>query len=296
MTSPFTYCKAKLQSLILGLQLRKERIQFHIHVGDSLELCVKDETLKNKMHIIHCSDDLVDVAGLANVLPIAASWLCNEKPESVIVTEVTNSWLKVVKPRFTEYVDWHQLCCPLSMIPTIYSLRLSDHLHLGSTVCIHQHDDVSNCNAITLKWHRIPVPYSTNVRLEVSPALKKVIGRLVETCFIQSHVWNCAPKADLAVNHALFLRSLFQSGVLRYTPATFYNIVQSLHHNHDWERGAEETLFRKSVPPSFQLAWRTQQNWFKGLPVLLFYSNLPGFVIQFIEANTTRTSSVLNCC
>jgi len=62
--------------------------------------------------------------------------------------------------------------------------------------------------------------------------------------------------------------------------------VQSLHHNHDWERGVEDALFRKSVSPCFQLAWRTLQNWFKGLPVLLFYSNLPELRDSFHRTNT----------
>ena len=272
LTSISSYCKRKLQVLASGLQLRKGRVKFHIHVGDSLELCLKDETIKNKMHVIHCSDDLVDVVGLANLLPITSCCLSTEKPEAVLITEVTNSWLKVKKPRLTDYVDW-ELCCPLSMIPTFYGMRLMDHLHLGSPVCLLQHDFISNCNPITLKWRRTPVNYSLNIRLEVSPALKTVIGRLVESCLTQSHGWNCAPKSTRSVSHRLFLRNVIQGGVLRYTPTTLYDILQPFRINHDWERGAEETLFRKSIPTSFQLAWRTQQAWLKGQQVLLFYSD-----------------------
>lgn len=283
--SPYSYCKDKLQELVSGL--RKKGVQIHVHVGDSLDLCLTSEQLKNKMHIIHCSGDLVDVAGLANILPATSCCLNSDFPEAVLVTEIPPSWLNGGMTRLADYVD-NELCCPLSLVPTFYGMRLSDHLQLGSRVCLKLHDFMI-VKATTLKWFRAPVAYSCNVPLDASDAFKSVVKRLVETCFLKSHTWICSPRSGLGVDRALFLRSEVLKAAQRYTPLTFYNIVQPVISHYDWTRGSTETLFKKSIPPSFQLAWRTYKDWMQGKPVLLFYSDSSLLRDSIVSSSRTRS-------
>ena len=285
--SPYSYCKDKLQEFASGL--RKKGVQIHVHVGDSLDLCLTSEQLKNKMHVIHCSGDLVEVAGLANILPAASGCLNGDFPEAVLVTEIPPSWLNKGKTRLADYVD-NELCCPLSLVPTFYGMRLSDHLSLGSPVCLKQHDYIT-IKATTLKWFRTPVTYSSNVRLEASDQFKSVVKRLVEVCFTNAHTWICSPQDGLGVDRSLFLRSMVLKAALRYTPLTFYNIVKPVISHYDWTRGATETLFKKSIPPSFQLAWRTYKDWMQGKPVLLFYSD-SSFLRDSILIRSRRATDV----
>ena len=92
--SAYNYCKTKLQSLVTELRLRKDRHRFHFYFGDSLESCSTNEDLKNEMHVIHCSGDVVELAGLANLLPIASGCLSTTMLEAVLVTENTLSGKK----------------------------------------------------------------------------------------------------------------------------------------------------------------------------------------------------------
>ena len=271
--SAYKYCIAKLQEFVTELKEQEDCNRFHFYFGDSLELCLTNDQLKNNMHVIHCSTDIVNVAGLANLLPIASGCLTSDIPEAVLVMEVNSSRRSKEKPSLVDHIE-SELCCPLTIIPTVYGMKLWDHVNLGSSVCCKLHDYYKIAVPITLKWYKAPIAYSKDVRLEVSPALKKVVSGLVDYCFHQSHSLFYSLKANEAF-HALYLHNKIQGNraLKRYTPLTLYNILQPFFHRHNWVEGATESLIQQCLPARFQLAWRTLKDWIEGKEVLLFYNN-----------------------
>ena len=122
----------------MAFKNQKQRIVFHFHLNNCVEQCLKDEKLKKHFQVIHCPD-LVDEFGLANVL-MAASGCLADTPEAVLLTE--SKLNSKPKPTLTKYIE-DNLCCPLTLIPTVYGVRLANHIKLGSTECYELHDCVS---------------------------------------------------------------------------------------------------------------------------------------------------------
>ena len=71
ITSAYNYCKTKFQSLISHLKLHKRRITSYFY-ADCLEMCLKTEAMKNRFHVVHCSD-CSDRIG---------HWICSSYPNS----------------------------------------------------------------------------------------------------------------------------------------------------------------------------------------------------------------------
>ena len=145
------------------------------------------------------------------------------------------------------------LSCPLSMIPTLYGVKLMNHVNLGSPFCVQLHDFTST-SRITLKWVRVPI-FSANVKLDVSSDLQAAIDRFALASFFIK-----AP-------------GCYPCGVpeLPNLPLSFYYFLWSLINRCNWQQGTVESLFRKiTVPSTFELDWRTQQCWMKGEPVYLY--------------------------
>ena len=277
------------------LRLRKDRNRFHFYFGDSLELCLMNEELHNKMHVIHCSADIGVEAELANILPAVSRCLISDIPEAIIVTESIFSRFEGRKPTLVEYVEFH-LNCPLTMIPTMYGVRLFDHFHLGSSVCCQLHDDFNTATPITLKWHKTPVAYSADIQMEISPAIEKVVRVLAKHCFFPSQAFYYSKKRNIDGYRTIYLRSQVTFNhstkhklhVVRYTPLTFYNIMQSLVNRLNWAEGAIDALLQKCAPASYQLAWKTLKTWMKGDQVLLFYNNNSEMRDAILKNQTTE--------
>ena len=256
-TSAYNYCKSKLQSILSDFNSRKHRVRFNFYFGDCLELCL-GEKLINKCEVIHCSN-MADRAGLANIILTAGNCL-SENPESYLVTD-TADWAITLQLQdsavrngsetetIAEYIKL-SLSCDISMIPTLYGLRLANHVNLGSPFCVQLHDFTST-SRITLKWLRAPT-YSDNVKLEVSSVLE-ALQSLANSCFVIKSE-DCDPQ-DIAN--------------LPYSPLTFYYFLWSLRNRCRWSRNQVESLLMQIVvPPSFQLEWKAQQSWMKGDEVL----------------------------
>ena len=148
-------------------------------------------------------------------------------PEAVIVTEFSASQTDGKIPSAVNAVE-SKLFCPLTMISTVYGLRLLDHIRLGSSVCYQLHDRFITVVPYTLKWIKAPVAFSANVRLDVSPALVKIVSDLMETCFNNGSV-SC-----YSLEGKNYVRTLF---------------FQST----DVE-GETESLITQCIPAQFQLA------------------------------------------
>ena len=212
------------------------------------------------MHVIHCSDDLVSQARLANILPIVKGCLASDMPEAVIVTETNYTRGHTgEKPTLAENVEI-DLCCPLTMIPTIYGVKLLDHVLLGSSACCQLHDYYLVADPITLKWYRAPVAFSTDIRLQNSPGMKKVVEELVDKCLVKAHPLYYAPPERNLFRFFFLHNKLLEHEVLRFTPLTFYNVLQPLFDRYNWEEGAIKSIVQQCIPSNYQLAWRTFQH------------------------------------
>ena len=265
--SAYLYCKSKLQSMVTELKLRKDRNRFHFYFGDSLELCITNEEWKKKFHVIHCPAGFIGQIELINILPIVNKCLSSDMPEAVLVTEfpIMNAERKNIS--MADLVEL-QLECPLAMIPTVYGMKLLDHLRLGSSVCLQLHDGFFSANGFILKWNKAPAFYSTNIQLEISPALIKVIDDLVNACLSNAELsfFSSTSKND---NRALFFKS---EKYPRKSPLTLYNILQPLFNCYNWVERTVDSVILLCIPPPHRLAWKSLQQWMNGEEVLLFYT------------------------
>ena len=176
-----------------------------------------NEEWRNKFHVIHCPNYYADFVGLQNLLPIVSQCLNGDFPEAVLLTEFSKLCTEDKTLSLADTVEF-TLKCPLTMIPTVYGVKLLDHLRLGISVGYKLHDRNSSRSACALTWTKAPIAYSADIRLELSPALKSVFTTLVEECFIN---------ADLSLFSAPgtnYNRTLYQQSRnnVQNSPLTFY--------------------------------------------------------------------------
>ena len=151
--------------------------------------------------------------------------------------------------------------------PTVYGVKLSDQLRLGSFKYNKLHDCLYSRSVYTLKWSKAPVAYSNNIQLEISPAFKKVLKDLVDACLVQGALSLYSPQTkniyrNLIVNCANYSRN---------SPLTFTSILQPLFESHNWIEGNTVESFLQECP-AFQLIWKTLQQWMNGEEVWLYYT------------------------
>ena len=243
------HCQTILKERFVKFGTLKENVVFYFHIGDCLVLCLSDPQLKNQFQVIDTSN-VADHAGPANLLHAASNCL-DDEPNSLLMTESMN-W-QSLKPSVLEYVE-SSLCCPLSMIPTLYGLRLANHLRLGSCIPVNVFRNAPN--PVTLTWKKVPA-YSANIGLNVSPDVKSALIQLQKLCFFIKESYPYPQE---------------MCGMRMYTPMTFYFIVQSLISRSAWVQSPSlsSLLMFPLIPHSLQLAWRAQQDWFAGREVLQF--------------------------
>ena len=241
----YTYCKSKLQEMVTKLRVRKKRVTFHFHLGDCLDLCLRNEEMKEKFQVVHCTSTLLHQIGLANV-PSCRNVLASS--DSVLLT---NFNLPYVERRWKfsalEYIETC-LCCPLSLIPTLYGVKLTNHLLLGSPYPIQLHDKIEKNELITLKWQQSP-GYSKNISLVISPILETAIKRLAAARFNSEYEFCCG--------HPLY---------------TYHFILQSLSSRCTLlERDIlHSDRFLADVNSVFRLLWQTEKAWMKGEEVVRY--------------------------
>lgn len=242
----FHHCQAILKEHLIKFRARKKSVSLSFYVGESLELCMLNQDWKNRFTVIHCSD-LADAVGLANLLAAATNCL-TEDPTALILTETT--WLIKLAFSIVEYIQT-SLGCPISFIPTIYGLRLVDHVHLGSSVPLHTCGN--SPELINFTWQRVN-SYSTNILLGVSSDFKKIFDNLRQMCFIET----------------TFLAGKTGPLTSACTPMTYYYIVHSLANRCGWNEDTFRFLLKPTIPVPFQLTWQTQENWMNGNKVSLY--------------------------
>ena len=226
------HCRKKLKELIKAFQQGKTGVTFVFHLGDPLELCYADG-LSSMFDVVDCSGGLADQFGLANVLNAAETRLSVE-PESILLTD-TVQWHTLNSSSVVSYVE-EALCAPLSILPSMYGLRLINR--------IQQEPPVYDPDAMMITWRR--TPRYENLRVDLMTSLKRYLKDLARKCFLMDGY----PPGE-------------QSGMKHYTPSTLIYVLRS---------AAErlgcgfEDLRGSFMPPdlyvhNFQLALKTSHFW-----------------------------------
>jgi hypothetical protein len=242
----YTYCKSKLKQLATEFRARRNRISFQFYFGECLDLCLRNEEMKKKFQVIHYPHGIVRSVGYANI--ISSSQNCLATLDSVLLT---NSYLpyvnQILNLSIIEYIE-SSLCCPLSLIPTLYGVKLTNHLQLGSPHTVKLHGDFEKNLFTTLKWQQSP-GYTENVPLEMSPVLQEAIMHLAAARFDYESQSCC--------------------GIQLYT---FFFILQSLTSRCALLQPIStlQSLFLTVVQPDLLLAWQTEEAWMKGESLLQY--------------------------
>ena len=185
------YCRTELKKLLIAFRHRMEKIMFYFHPCDALAFCYGD--LPYKFDII---DTWLgqDSLGLANLLNAASRKLISD--QSLLFTE-SIQWSGVA-PSLAKYVQ-EILFCPLSLIPTLYGLRLMDNVELGpeeprSTFC------TMVVMSMRLRWKKT-MPFD-QVPLVLTTPLINALQRLMDACSINP---------SIASAHLIFTKSCASS-------------------------------------------------------------------------------------
>ena len=236
--------------------------------------------MKNKFHVIFCSVAVERNLGMANLLAATKDCLSETSDAAVLLTiiELPNVNLTIhIKNTPADYPEI-VLCCPLSIVPTLYGMRLLDHLKLGSPDCIKMHDPMVK-HFLTLKWLKA-TGFSTNIKLDIV-SLKKAIGLLT------------ARRLYLSVPNPISTRLytyyiIMQSLVDRCPPL---QDIPTLH-------SPIQTEVQDEVSQELRLACKTEKAWLNGEPVLAhsFGKWRRQLRIDMSEKYRFRTNSILFIC
>ena len=72
--------------------------------------------------------------------------------------------------------------CSLSMVPTIYGMRLTNHFILGSPSPVKLHEKIAKDQFLILKWQNV-TDFAGNFKLDFSPVLRNAIDKLAASRF-----------------------------------------------------------------------------------------------------------------
>ena len=242
------YCQKILKNLVAEYQRKKKSVTFHIHSSDDLQFCLSKSS--DKFDVID-SSSLADKVGLANLI-LSAFHKLEAHPDAVLLTE-SMKWESVAKS-VALYVE-ESLCAPLSMIPTIYGLGLSNPVELGSTSLVEK-DTIFAYPPVTLSWR--PTPRSENLPISTSVALECCLKQLEKKCFFKEETTDAARKECV--------------GLQRYTPLTF-SLVTTRLTGFNVKPGT--ALFQSQIPPRFSFAQRSLDAWAHHRPVALVSASKP---------------------
>ena len=259
-------CQKILKNLVSSYRNRIDAVKIFFHLEDALEFCYAGTN--DKFDIIDCSN-LADHVGLVNVIT-AASRRLSDAPGSVLLTE-TMTW-KSLAPSVAQYLE-EALCAPLNMIPTIYGLRVRNHVELGSPVPVNiKRSSVPPAN---LCWEK--APFFRNISLHSSTTLTSCFQALARKCFVVN------PRDTNAG------KSTDRCAMLCYTPLTFDYVVSSLNlrvGGDQWSNGALDKLTFESA---FHLSRKTMEAWKNGKKILKLSTE-----IQFDTTVASLSSLPLN--
>ena len=268
-------CQNILKSLVSSYRRRVQSVKVFFYLQDALEFCYGGTNIK--FDVIDCSN-LADHVGLVNLINACRLRLADH-PEAIVQTE-SMIW-KAFAPSVLQYLE-EILCCPLSMIPTIYGFRLVNHVELGSS-------SIPNFERLleqpfTLRWKNTS-PFK-NAILYPSPALIGCLERLASKCYLMLDMDKSLPLMNIKRTDRCC------------TPLTFQYVASSLAlrgGSNRWIKDVSCQLDSK-LASSFHLSKRTIQSWEDGLPLLKLTAEInvnEGNFIQKLMASSIVGTPVL---
>ena len=249
-------CQKILKNLVADYKKRIDGVKIFFHLEDAVEFCLSESTLV--FDVIDCSN-LADHIGLVHLINGCEKILA-DTPGAMLFTE-TMVW-KLLGPSGLEYVE-ETLCCPLSLIPTIYGLQLLSHVELGSSKPTNYFYGL--IPPIMLCWKKAPT--FQNVTLNSSPDLNRCLKKLSQRCFLPKHLQNCKV---LMENSEKTGARHFLGELLSLTPFTFSYVVNSMIAR---VGGGDPLCFDAvELPPVYNLSRRTLEAWKNNETLLQFSS------------------------
>jgi hypothetical protein len=245
-------CQKILKNLLSCYRKRLidgKTFEFLFYLEDAIEFCYSENV--NKFDVIDCSD-FADQAGLVNLI-LACSGKLSDHPSAMLFTE-TFRWFPFGKGSVKFYLE-KVLCCPLSMIPTIYGLRLKSRIELGFPEYVDLRRPISP--PVYLCWQKA-LPFH-NVVMSASPALSEFLKQLANVCFDS--------KFPLLITS--------DCGILLYTPQTFSYVVNSMIQRLGGDHWLKKDVRPAEMQPNFQLARRTLDAWKEGQKILKLFAKIP---------------------
>ena len=236
----FEYCRAELKKLLIAFRKKQQNVTFHFHLCDPLVFCYQDSA--QSFDIIEASSCVVDFFGLGNLLTAAPRKLRSD--QSVLITE------SVMWTLSASDVSRHlqtALCCPLSLIPTIYGLNLMDNVEMGPDTFISTRNSPRSFSR--LRWKRAQ-PFE-GVVLTMSPQLEQCLERLKKLCFLVK-----SPSSGSRVGMSCTM--------LSYSPLTFCYVMCNL----ICRGGLPATAIENFQPPLvFRTSMEATQAWKEHRPI-----------------------------
>jgi hypothetical protein len=231
-------CSEKLKRLVSSYRSRIPTVKIVFHLEEAIKHCYSDA---NKFDVIDCSD-FSEHVGLANLV-VACCQKLSDNPNAIVYTEIMTD-----RHHSANTIVETSLCAPLSMIPTIYGLRLADHVELRDSAI-----DYLRCNTlqgerpVILCWQKVP-PFQ-NIKLVPSPDLNRcLITKLAKLCHLTSFSKPAPPTSSAGSE-------------IYYTPLTFNYILDSMNRRLGHDCWVPDLL---DIAPQFILARKTLENWKNG--------------------------------
>jgi hypothetical protein len=248
-------CQKILRNLLSFYRKRLndgKTFELFFYLEDAIEFCYSENV--NKFDVIDCSN-IADYVGLANLI-LAVSGKLSDHPSAMLFTE-TIRWFDFKSVKL--YLE-KALCCPLSMIPTIYGLRLKSRIELG----LPEYVDLRRLMTppVEVCWQRAP-PFR-NVGMSPSSVLDGFLDQLANVCFDAKF-----PLRITGVPPGM------GCGMLLYTPQTFSYVVNSMIQRLGGDHWLKKDVRRAEMHPNFQLARRTLEAWKNGQKILKLSANMP---------------------
>ena len=244
------HCQKMLKKFVASYRQLKNKINFHFHWSDNLQFCLIGT---NEMFdIIDCST-LADEVGLANLIISVSPRLDHQSSDALMITESSEYWCAVASS-IANYVE-EALCAPLSMIPSLYGVRLAHDASLGSNQ-ITSKGNAEGFPDITLTWRK--TPQFENVSLGFSPSLELCLKNLEKKCYFMEE------KDKSFEKNKKFFRS--------YTPLTYYYMVKNVVSRSGNPKSLQDYLLKTNHSKGFSQFTITQkaiEAWANDRPVTL---------------------------
>jgi hypothetical protein len=258
-------CSEILKRLVSSYRNRIPTVKIVFHLEEAIKYCYSDA---NKFDVIDCSD-FVSRVGLANLV-VACCQKMSDNPNAVFYTKIITD-----RHHSANTIVETSLCASLSMIPTIYGLRLADHVELrDSAVDYLRSNTLQRGRPVILCWQK--VPKFQNIKLVPSPDLDRCITKLAKFCHQTIFPKPVSP-TNSDTNSA--------GSEIYYTPQTFNFILDSMIKRLGHDCWLPDLL---DIAPQFRLARRTLEDWKNGKKMMKFSA-----VIQSIVKSNEEPAPLL---